>query len=62
MPRPAVDVETAYEQVPVRCKDWTLLGIKSLGQCYYVLVPRARSLASSRHWEMCATAVHLVVH
>ena len=53
-----LDVEAAYKQVPVRRKDWPLLGFKWRGMYYYERCLPFGLKSSCRLWELYATALH----
>lgn len=53
-----LDVEAAYKQIPVRPRDWPLLGFKWDGAWYYERVLPFGLKSSCRLWEMFACALH----
>ena len=53
-----LDVEAAYKQVPVRRKDWPLLGFCWKGKWYYERTLPFGLKSSCRLWELYATALH----
>ena len=53
-----LDVEAAYKQVPVRIKDWPLLGFMWEGKYYYERVLPFGLKSSCRIWDWYASALH----